>query len=339
MGLFFEGILLGLSLGVTCIATCAPVYAPILMQRARGVGLALAAVLLMSAGRFLSYAAVGIIVGAAGSAAAETLPIATITALSYFFIAAFLTYTALVHGRAEKHGGCQQGLIAKTAGNPFLAGIVTGFSVCPPFLGAIIRGFDAGGAVGGMLLFIGFFAGTTSYFLPMIFLPLIARHRIIRIIGIFFSLVAALWFTLLGLDHFFDLRLKAEMLFENAYLVDYAHDPLTSLDTGDEPHGQSLLARIPHAAYRHIAEKELGHVLASLPPHSNLVLLLKRPPDESVKEVVVTNKINAAWTFAPDTADEVTAIADFLSSYVLKARKKRGFLYQLPLSPHELSNH
>ncbi len=336
MGLLFEGMLLGLSLGVTCIATCAPVYAPILMQRERGALAALGAVLLMSAGRFLSYAAGGLLAGAAGTALADSFPIGAVTAVSYLFIAAFLVYTALVHGRAEKHGGCPTGLIAKTAGNPFLAGLVTGFSVCPPFLCALARGFDAGGALGGMLLFIGFFAGTTAYFLPMTILPLVARHRIVRILGIFFSLVAALWFILLALEHFFDLRFKAEMYLEDAYLVDYSQDPITILDTDNEQAGRALAARLPHTTYRSLKETDLRATLGSLSPHANLLLLVKSPPAEELKNLIVARSLNVVWTFAPRNEEETAAIGDFLSSYVLKARKKRGFLYQLPISAPEI---
>lgn len=336
MTILFEGMLLGLSLGVTCIATCAPVYAPILMQRERGALPAIGAVLLMSTGRFLSYAAVGLAVGAAGSAAAESFPLGTVTAVSYLLIATFLVYTALVHGHTEKHGGCPTGLIAKTAGNPFLAGLVTGFSVCPPFLGALARGFDAGGAIGGMLLFIGFFAGTTAYFLPMTILPLVARHRIVRILGIFFSLVAALWFTLLAFDHFFDLRFRAEIYLEDAYLVDYARDPIILLDTGEEEKGRSLAVRFPSATYRHLEEASLRAALESFPPHSNLVLLITAPPENALKDIVVSQRLNVVWTFAPENAEEIAAIGDFLSSYVLKARKKRGFLYQLPIATAEM---
>lgn len=332
MSLLIEGLLLGLSLGVTCIATCAPVYAPILLQTERGALGALWAVVLMSAGRFLSYAAVGIAAGAIGAVAAGTLPIATIAAVSYIFIAFFLIYTALVRGRAEKHGGCPRGLLAKFAGNPFLAGLVTGFSVCPPFIGALTRGFDAGGALGGMLLFIGFFAGTTLYFIPMAVLPLFARQRLIRIAGIFFSLVAALWFILLGLDHFFNLRFKAEMYFENAYLVDYSQVELTLLDASGDPAVTDRTAPLFPNAHRMIATPDrYGEALATLAPATNVLLLVAAPPAEAVKTLAVEKRLNIVWTLAPRTDTEAVELKDFLSSYIIKARQSRGFLFQLPI--------
>lgn len=333
MSIFIEGLLLGLSLGVTCIATCAPVYAPILMQTERGPLGALGAVILMSAGRFLSYASVGIAAGALGAVAAGTLPIATIAAVSYLFIAFFLIYTALVRGRAEKHGGCPTGLLTRFAGNPFLAGLVTGFSVCPPFIGAITRGFDAGGALSGMLLFIGFFVGTTLYFIPMAILPLFARQRLIRIAGIFFSLIAALWFILLGLDHFFDLRLKAEMLLEQAYLVDYSETALTVLDaTGDPAVTERATRFFPQARPMTVSPERYSETLADLPPSTNVLLLVTATPDERVKALAVEKRLNIVWAFAPRNDAEAIELKDFLSTYIIKARQSRGFLFRLPVS-------
>ncbi len=333
VSLLIEGLLLGLSLGVTCIATCAPVYAPILMQTQRGALGALWAVVLMSLGRFLSYAAVGIMVGAIGAAAAGTIPIPTIAAVSYLFIALFLIYTALVRGRAEKHGGCPTGLIAKFAGNPFLAGLVTGFSVCPPFIGALTRGFDAGGAIGGMLLFTGFFVGTTLYFIPMAILPLFARQRLIRVAGILFSLIAALWFILLGLDHFFDLRLKAEMYFEQAYLVDYAQAELVLLDASGDPAVTERTAKLfTNVRRQFIASPDrYTEALAMLAPATNVLLLVTATPDEAVRTLAVEKKLNIVWTLAPRDDTEALELKDFLSSYIIKARRSRGFLFQLPL--------
>lgn len=334
MTLLFEGLLLGLSLGVTCIATCAPVYAPILMQTERGPIAALLAVLLMSAGRFLSYASVGIVAGALGAAAAGTFPVADIAAVSYLFIAMFLVHAALVRGRAEKHGGCPTGLMARFAGNPFLAGLVTGFSVCPPFIGAITRGFDAGGALGGMLLFIGFFAGTTLYFIPMAVLPLFARRRLVRIAGLLFSLVAALWFTLLGLDHFFDLRFKAEMYFEEAYLVDYSQTELTLIDaTGDPAVTERMAVLFPQARTLTVSPERYPGTLADLPPATNILLLVTAPPDETVRHLAVEKRLNIVWAFAPRNDVEATGLKDFLASYIIKARESRGFLFKLPLDP------
>ena len=332
LSLLIEGLLLGLSLGVTCIATCAPVYAPILMQTERGALGALWAVVLMSLGRFLSYAVVGVAAGAIGAVAAGTLPIATIAAVSYIFIAFFLIYTALIRGRAEKHGGCPTGLLAKFAGNPFLAGLVTGFSVCPPFIGAITRGFDSGGAVGGMLLFTGFFVGTTLYFIPMAVLPLFARQRLIRIAGILFSLIAALWFILLGFDHFFDLRLKAEMYFEQAYLVDYAQAELVLVDaSGDPAVTERTVQFFPNAQRIAAAPDRYTDALTALAPATNVLLLVTTVPAEPVRALAVENKLNIVWTFAPRTDTDALALKDFLSSYIIKARKSRGFLFQLPL--------
>jgi len=334
MTLLLEGLLLGLSLGVTCIATCAPVYAPILMQTERGTLGALWAVVLMSAGRFLSYAAVGVAVGAIGAAAAGTLPIPTIAAVSYLFIALFLIYTALIRGRAEKHGNCPAGLMSRFAGNPFVAGLVTGFSVCPPFIGAITRGFDTGGALGGMLLFIGFFVGTTLYFIPMAILPLLAHRRLIRIAGIFFSLCAAFWFTLLGLDHFLDLRIKAEMYLEDAYLVDYSQAELTLVDATGDPALTERAARFfPHARAMTASAERYAETLAALAPATNVLLLVTTTPDESVRTLAIEKRLNIVWAIAPRTDAGTVELRDFLATYIIKARQSRGFLFRLPLDP------
>jgi sulfite exporter TauE/SafE len=190
-----EGMVLGLSLGATCLATCAPIYGPLLMQRRRDMVQAVETVLLLSAGRFISYAAFGALAGWAGSLASKLLEGRIAMLVSYLGLAAYLIYTAVAQGKTE-HKACAPQRWAKYSGNPLIVGIITGLSVCPSFLGALTRGFELGGVTGGMLLFIGFFAGTTVFLLPFAFFAFFSKLRMLRLIGIGASLLVALWFLL-----------------------------------------------------------------------------------------------------------------------------------------------
>jgi sulfite exporter TauE/SafE len=190
-----EGFGLGLSLGVSCLATCAPVYLPFLMAEKRKTGSALLTTLEISAGRFFSYLVFGAVVGMLGGRI-ETLNRELFTSIADLLIAVFLVFTALRTNR--QHRSCPVPKLAKFSNNAFLLGIVTGINFCPGFLGALSRAMAAGGAVGGMALFFGFFLGTTLFVLPMGFAGALTHVKKLVVVGQIASLFAAAWFVFTG---------------------------------------------------------------------------------------------------------------------------------------------
>ncbi len=186
--------MLGLAVGISCLATCAPIYAPLLALRKSSWPSGLWAILVLSAGRFVSYAAFGIAAGQAGSLLSDqALFRHVLVVASYATFSIYLLFTAFVHLRRERDS-CAFRRLSLLAGSPFLVGLLTGVSPCPAFLLALARGLEAGGALGGFLLFLGFFTGTTLYLLPMAAISLLTKLRWFRLAAMAASFIAAAWY-------------------------------------------------------------------------------------------------------------------------------------------------
>lgn len=193
-----EGFLLGLAMGISCLATCAPVYAPLLALKERSWRSGIRAVLALSAGRFLAYAAFGSAAGWAGSLLPDqALARHLLVIISYAALSLYLLFTAFVQVRRERNH-CAFGRLARYSGNPFLVGLLTGFSICPAFLLAISRSLDAGGIGGGFSLFVGFFVGTTLYLLPIAAVSLLTGRRWFRLAAMAASALVAAWYLWLA---------------------------------------------------------------------------------------------------------------------------------------------
>ena len=67
MNFIVEGTLLGLTLGTTCLVTCAPVYGSLILSKENSVSSGVRTVIIISLGRFISYAVFGLLTGFAGS--------------------------------------------------------------------------------------------------------------------------------------------------------------------------------------------------------------------------------------------------------------------------------
>ena len=196
--LLTEGFTLGLAVGISCLATCTPVYAPLLAVKERGWAAGLVTVVTLSAGRFIAYAAFGLAVGGAGAMISDqAIAKHDLIIASYAALSGYLLFTALVQAKRER-SACAFQKLAKYSGNPFIVGVLTGFSICPAFLLAIARSLDAGGAVGGLMLFMGFFTSTTMYLLPIAAISFLSRMKLFRAIGIGASVAVAGWYLCLA---------------------------------------------------------------------------------------------------------------------------------------------
>ncbi len=202
--LLAEGLLLGLAVGVSCLATCAPVYAPLLALRQSDWRLGLWIILALSAGRFRLLlarlrhrqhgAAFGLAAGQAGRLLADqALARHVLLILSYAGLSLYLLFTAFVQLRREQNA-CAFRRLERFSGNPFLVGILTGSSICPAFLLALARGFEASGAFGGLSLFLGFFFGTPLYLLPLALLSLASKRKWFRLAAVAASALVAAWY-------------------------------------------------------------------------------------------------------------------------------------------------
>lgn len=190
-----QGFFLGIATGTTCLAMCGPVYAPYLMQYERSLPKNLLAILELSAGRFISYLAIGAIAGQLGRYVYfEEKGI--LSAAAYSLCSVFLLITAFRTYRRDCH--CHSGRWANIIDRPLVLGVLTGINLCPPFLLALSKAFSGSGALSGMTLFAAFFVGTTLFLLPISAFGLLGGRKLFRSIARFGAVAVSVWFLVLA---------------------------------------------------------------------------------------------------------------------------------------------
>lgn len=191
-----RGAALGLATGVTCLASCGPVYAAYLLGEKRSALGSVRIILLLNLGRFAAYAAFGAAAGLLGGAVPSEFRI-PLSAAGYILFATYLILSAV---RVQKScGGCSTSRLLSFTRSAFLLGVLTGFSICPAFLIALTSAFESSGAVGGMLHFMGFYAGTTVYMLPFAFLGLLTHRAWFTGAARVLSVIVAVYFLAFGI--------------------------------------------------------------------------------------------------------------------------------------------
>jgi sulfite exporter TauE/SafE len=193
---FMRGLALGLATGTACLASCGPVYCTYLLSEKRSGLQSLWVVLSLNAGRFASYALFGAAVGLLGGVITPALR-GPLAAAGYLLFSAYLVLSVV--RVAKSCGGCATSKLLDVTRSPFLLGILTGFSICPAFLIALTSAFESSGPVSGMMLFIGFYAGTTVYMLPFAFLGLLTRRNWFTAAARVLAIIVAAYFFAVGM--------------------------------------------------------------------------------------------------------------------------------------------
>jgi sulfite exporter TauE/SafE len=315
-----EGFLLGLTLGTTCLVTCAPVYGSLILSKENNVSTGVKTVFLISAGRFLSYALFGLLTGYAGSLIGDFAERETMIAVSYLFVAAYLTYSALMQNRLEKKC-CVPSRITKIAGNPFLIGVLTGISICPAFVGAIARGIETGGMTGGVMLFTGFFFGTTVYLLPLSFLSYFTKKKIFRYVGMTASILVACWFIYDGSSKLYDRF--------NSYIINFAEVPVILISTVPEKQIEKLRTDLTVLKTVVIDHDNIPDSITNSNSR-DILLITENDVSHQLAETIKKMNKNVLHMKITKTQDIEKQI-EFIRFYSFKGRRSTGFFYSVPV--------
>lgn len=180
MPMIIDALVLGLASGTSCIATCAPVVLPFLFSREEtDAGSNALRVALILAGRLVGYIIVGFIMGGIGALAAsqaEPAVMRTIGRLAYAAAGTAMIAAGLLPALRRHRCPAFAGKWGSTAAAFFL-GLVTGFSLCPPFIAAAARVFGTQSSLEGALFFLLFFLGTSVYFLPLLGVSFFRKYQ------------------------------------------------------------------------------------------------------------------------------------------------------------------
>lgn len=195
MKTLLEGFFLGLSTGTICLVTCTPIYLPYLLTEKRKLSKSLYAVFQISIGRFFSYATFGAAAGFTGSII-SSINRSLFTAIAYILLSFYLILsTVRTH---KKHKSCSIPKYTRFTKNAILLGVFTGINFCPAFLIALSKSVDLGGTLSGMLLFIGFFFGTSIFLIPLAFAGLLTKVKNMTNLARIASILIAIWFSYAG---------------------------------------------------------------------------------------------------------------------------------------------
>ena len=305
-----EGFILGLSLGFSCLGTCLPVLLPYLLSEERGMGKNFSGIMLFMGGRFAGYVGFGALFGALGGAL-PTGSIPYIQGPAYAALGGLLIYQAL---SGRKEADCPAGRWRKLATHPALFGLLLGISPCPAFLLAISGALTSGGALRGAVLFVGFFLGTSIFFLPLVFIGELSRFSTFKYISRGIALLVGSYFVVAGV-----ISLSAELKRPEEVAV---FDPLeadTIYSVGDS---------ISSAYFGNLFEKE--EVLVKFTkmdsvPGGGFVVCFDEAPADSADAL---NRGIGYLRTDPDSAGAETA-AEFLKKNAFRRPGGAGFYFDL----------
>ena len=187
-----EGIILGLSLGATCLATCGPIYLPFIMGAKQKGSSAWIATLHITLGRFLSYLVFGIAIGFIGKQI-KTVPRNYFTSIAYIGLSVLLIYQAVLKEKMIKQK-CKAKKWQGRISHPFVLGIVTGINFCPSFLILLTRAFQISGILASTFLFLSFFVGSSVFIVPLALAGYFTKWDKVREIARMIAILIGIWF-------------------------------------------------------------------------------------------------------------------------------------------------
>ena len=201
-----EAFLLGLASGPACVASCGPVVVPSLLAEGAGWrvnGRYLTSFLGTRLLGYLLFAAVAWELGALASPgpAMRTLiygGIHVLLGLALFWYA----YSA---GLGCAHACAASGLVSigrvGKHGVPGAAvlGLLTGVSLCPPFVAAGVRAAELSNIAAALLFFAVFFIATTMWFVPFVGFGCLRRNASVLFVARTAMSIVAVYYLLAGI--------------------------------------------------------------------------------------------------------------------------------------------
>ncbi len=186
MTLLVQGFLLGLANGGSCLATCTPVLLPYLVGEGRTVRRSVSHVLHFLGGRLAGY----LLFAAFAWEAGRWIRSSPRGMLLFGVVQAVIACVLVIYGFSSPAASCPAGSIGGRLASatsrwpavlPALLGLLTGLSLCPPFLAALAGATSQVSLVSSLLFFAAFFTTTSLFVVPFPLAGLLGRSRAIRI--------------------------------------------------------------------------------------------------------------------------------------------------------------
>lgn len=203
--IFGEALVLGLSSGPACMVSCGPVLIPSLLVEGASVRLSTRFLSAFLAGLFLGYLLFAAVAWELGALLA--FPPAkrlVMGGIIHVLLAGVLIWYAYSVGRPRALPRPGPDLVtigvARKRGisGPAALGLLTGLSLCPPFLIAGVRAGEMNNVASALLFFAMFFVGTTIWFVPLVSLGCVRRNEAVTTVARMAMVLIALYYVYLG---------------------------------------------------------------------------------------------------------------------------------------------
>jgi len=183
-----QGFLLGIANGGSCLTACAPIFLPYLVGEGRSVRHNIPPVLYFLTGRLAGYLLFAVFAWEAGKwIRAEPLGGLFLGSIYAVLACLLIVYGFLRQRSACPANGAKGKLMALLSGKPVilpaLMGLLTGLTLCPPFITAIAGATSQTSLFSTVLYFLSFFVATSLYVAPFPFAGLLGRIAAVRIVG------------------------------------------------------------------------------------------------------------------------------------------------------------
>jgi hypothetical protein len=185
MAQVIQGFLLGLANGGTCLSACAPVFLPYLVGEGSSIRRNIPPVLYFLCGRLAGYLGFAVFAWEAG----RWIRSSPRGGLVFGAIYAGLACLLVLYGFSPQSNACAaKGIPDRFLSFarpwpvilPALMGLLTGLSLCPPFITALAGATSQNSLASSMLFFASFFIATSLYLVPLPFAGLLGRSAAIR---------------------------------------------------------------------------------------------------------------------------------------------------------------
>jgi sulfite exporter TauE/SafE len=205
---FIKPVLAGLSVGAFCMSYCFPFLATFIASENRTPRRNLFLIFYFMLGRFLGYAAFGLIFGFLGEQLKSPyLTLITDIALILVSIVMVLHITGLskqkdnlclVHLTRSTPAMKNPPAVEATGNIAIVMGFLMGVNICPPFLLSLAYVVSLNDILQSMLYFVIFFFASSIYFLPMIFVGMLAKIKELQKAAQVSGIMAACVFMIYG---------------------------------------------------------------------------------------------------------------------------------------------
>ena len=184
-----QGFLLGLANGGSCLTACAPVFLPYIVGEGRSIRFNTRPVIYFLGGRLGGYLLFAVFAWEAGrwirSAPASGLVFGAVYAVLGILLVlyGFSSRSDAICAARGLRGRILSLTLQRPAILPISMGLLTGLSLCPPFVTALAAATGQVSLFSSLLFFFAFFIATSVYVIPFPFLGLLGRFGSIRIVG------------------------------------------------------------------------------------------------------------------------------------------------------------